>query len=159
MCTCAGKERQRGHAKVIISASGQPLLVTPFDQKLKDWRTLKQHYYPEGGWGWVIVLAAVLANIIAYGMQMTLAALFINNSGRHSLKRQHWDGVTVWLGSLSPSITLLLSPVTIALCRRKSIRITAVIGGLVTALGCLFTSFANNFHQIFISYGIVVGKF
>ena len=137
---------------MILSASGQPVLVSPFDQKLKDWRTLKQHYYPEGGWGWVIVLVAVLANIIAYGMQMSLAVLFINNSGR-----QHWDPVTVWLGSLSPSITLLMSPITIALCRRKSTRITAVIGGLVTALGCLFTSFANNFHQIFLSYGIVVG--
>ena len=139
---------------MILSASGQPVLVSPFDQKLKDWRTLKQHYYPEGGWGWVIVLVAVLANIIAYGMQMSLAVLFINNSGQ-----QHWDPVTVWLGSLSPSITFLMSPITIALCRRKSTRITAVIGGLVTALGCLFTSFANNFHQIFISYGIVVGKF
>ena len=143
--------------KVIISASGQPVLVSPFDQKLKDWRTLKQHYYPEGGWGWVIVLVAVLANIIAYGMQMGLAVLFINNSGIYSLRRPRWDPVTGWLGSLSPSITFLLSPVTIALCRRKSTRITGVIGGLVTALGCLFTSFANNFHQIFFSYGIVVG--
>ena len=142
---------------MIISASGQPVLVSSLDQKLKDWRTLKQHYYPEGWWGWVIVLVAVLANIIAYGMQMSLAVLFINNSGRYSVESQHCDGVTVWLGSLSPSITFLMSPVTIALCRRKSTRITAVVGGLVTALGCLFTSFANNFLQIYLSYGIVVG--
>jgi hypothetical protein len=25
-------------------------------------RTLKQHYYPEGGWGWVVVLAACLGH-------------------------------------------------------------------------------------------------
>ena len=142
---------------MIISASGQPVLVSPFDQKLKDWRTLKQHYYPEGGWGWVIILVCVLANIIAYGMQMSLAFLFINSSSQYSVQRQNWDPVTVWLGALSPSITFLMSPVTIALCRRKSTRLTAVIGGLVTALGCLFTSFANNFHQIFLSYGLIVG--
>lgn len=58
-----------------------------------------------------------------------------------------------WLGALSTAIALLISPVTVALCKRKSTRITAVIGGLVTALGCLFTSFASQFHQLFFSYG------
>ncbi|KAK3923032.1 Monocarboxylate transporter 12 [Frankliniella fusca] len=31
------------------------------------------------------------------------------------------------------------------------------MGGLVTALGCLFTSFATQFHQLFFSYGTVIG--
>ncbi|XP_006612888.1 monocarboxylate transporter 2-like isoform X5 [Apis dorsata] len=58
---------------------------------------------------------------------------------------------------MSTGVALLVSPVTIAFCRRKSTRLTAVLGGLVTALGCLFTSFASQFHQLFISYGTVVG--
>ncbi len=37
-------------------------------------------------------------------------------------------------------------------------RLTAVMGGLVTALGCLFTSFASQFHQLFLSYGIMMGN-
>ena len=56
--------------QVIITESGQPVSVTPFDQKLRDLRTLKQHYYPEGGWGWVIVTVAILVNIIAVGTQV-----------------------------------------------------------------------------------------
>lgn len=62
-----------------------------------------------------------------------------------------------WLGAMSTGVALLVSPVTIAFCRRKSTRVTAVLGGLVTALGCLFTSFASQFHQLFFSYGAVVG--
>ena len=31
------------------------------------------------------------------------------------------------------------------------------MGGLVTALGCLFTSFAFQFHQLIVSHGFVVG--
>lgn len=31
------------------------------------------------------------------------------------------------------------------------------MGGLVTALGCLFTSFATQFHQLIFSYGILIG--
>lgn len=59
---------------------------------------------------------------------------------------------------MSTGVALLVSPVTIAFCRRKSTRLTAVLGGLVTALGCLFTSFASQFHQLFFSYGTVVGE-
>lgn len=63
------------------------------------------------------------------------------------------------IGSLSVAVGLVLSPVTIALCRKKSTRLLAVIGGLVTTLGCLFSSFALQFHQMFFSYGIVVFHF
>ena len=58
---------------------------------------------------------------------------------------------------MSISASLLISPMTVAVCRRKSTRLTAVMGGLVTALGCLFTSFASQFHQLFFSYGFMIG--
>lgn len=61
----------------------------------------------------------------------------------------------VIIGSLSTSVTLVLSPIVVAICRRKSTRLIALLGGLLTALGCLFTSFATQFHQLFVSYGLV----
>lgn len=54
-------------------------------------------------------------------------------------------------------MALFLSPVVVGTCRRKSTRLVAVLGGLVAALGCLFTSFASQFHQLFFSYGLVLG--
>lgn len=62
------------------------------------------------------------------------------------------------LGALSAGVALALSPVTVALCVRKSTRVTAVVGGLVAALGCLFTSFATQFHQLFFSYGKTINS-
>ncbi|GIY97564.1 uncharacterized protein CEXT_552461 [Caerostris extrusa] len=47
-------------------------------------------------------------------------------------------------------------PLIVAFCRRKSTRLTAVFGGLTAALGCLFTSFASQMHQVFLSYGFVM---
>ena len=71
---------------MIITSSGQPLLITPVDQKLRDLKTLKQHYYPEvpwpqphssiihcglqGGWGWVVIIVAFLVHFIAIGAQV-----------------------------------------------------------------------------------------
>lgn len=53
---------------------------------------------------------------------------------------------------------MFATPIIIALCRRKSTRLTAVIGGLVLALGILFTSFATLFHQVALSYGNTTGS-
>ena len=62
------------------------------------------------------------------------------------------------LGSLPLSISLLMSPLTVSYCRRRSIRLTAVLGGLVASLACLFASFAVQYHQLVLSYGIILGK-
>ncbi|KAK8766050.1 hypothetical protein V5799_007166 [Amblyomma americanum] len=62
-----------------------------------------------------------------------------------------------WLGSLSLASSLFVSPVVVAWCRRKSTRLTAVLGGLVAALGCLFSSFASQLHQGLFSQGLVLG--
>ncbi|KAJ8959186.1 hypothetical protein NQ318_022447 [Aromia moschata] len=49
------------------------------------------------------------------------------------------------------------SPIIVAVCRRKSTRLAACLGGLVMSLACLFTSFAVQFHQALLSYGLVLG--
>lgn len=159
VCTCDDEHHNRQPDQVKVIISKNTVIVAPFDHKLKEFRTLKQHYYPEGGWGWVIVITAVLVHTIIHGVQIGLAILFINHLGRipNNSKTGSWNPNTGWLGALSTSVSLFISPITIAFCRRKSTRLTAVMGGLVTALGCLFTSFAGQFHQLFFSYGAVVG--
>ena len=56
---------------------------------------------------------------------------------------------SVWIGSTNLAVSHLLAPFLVALCRRKSARLTAVVGGLVLALSLLFASFAKQFDQIF----------
>ena len=37
--------------------------------------TFRQHYYPEGAWGWVITFCCFLVNIFTYGLQFSYALL------------------------------------------------------------------------------------
>uniref|UniRef100_A0A336KAV3 CSON006629 protein n=1 Tax=Culicoides sonorensis TaxID=179676 RepID=A0A336KAV3_CULSO len=120
---------------------------------LRQLLTLRQHYYPEGGWGWIISVVALFIQIITHGLQLS-CGIFMYGIMRQ-YKETHVNAG--WVGALSAAVALFISPITIGVCKRKSTRLTAVIGGLVTALGCLFTSFASQFHQIFFSYGGVVG--
>lgn len=59
-------------------------------------------------------------------------------------------GKTVWIGVIQLSGSWLWAPLVVALCRRKSTRLTAVLGGLVLALATLFASFAQQIHQVFL---------
>ena len=56
---------------------------------------------------------------------------------------------------MSLCVSMFVSPVVVSWCRRHhSTRLTAIVGGLIASLGCLFASFATQFHQLVISYGI-----
>ncbi|OAD62628.1 Monocarboxylate transporter 10, partial [Eufriesea mexicana] len=141
---CSGNEPAVGHAH-----NSKQLVAD-----LKQLHTLKQHYYPEGGWGWVVMFVGVLVQMLSHGVHGS-NGIFLQQVARKFDRRVYLE--SGWLGAMSTGVALLVSPVTIAFCRRKSTRLTAVLGGLVTALGCLFTSFASQFHQLFFSYGAVVG--
>lgn len=54
---------------------------------------------------------------------------------------------------MSWSTSVLLSPLVDTVCKQKSTRLLAVIGGLIMSLGVLFTSFATEIDQVIFSYG------
>ncbi|XP_017775060.1 PREDICTED: monocarboxylate transporter 2-like [Nicrophorus vespilloides] len=147
-----------------------------------DTATIKQHYYPEGGWGWLVCGAAFLAHLLTSGLQLAFGLLYIYTI-KFLVKRQQQqqqqdsspaaatstslDGVsihhdfyvmaTAWMGALCLCVSFAASPIVVAVCRRKSTRLASVFGGLLLALACLFTSFAMQFHQAVLSYGVVLG--
>ena len=40
--------------------------------------TFRQHYYPEGGWGWVIIICAAIVQIFTSGIQLSFGILYIH---------------------------------------------------------------------------------
>ncbi|XP_076371803.1 monocarboxylate transporter 10-like isoform X2 [Tachypleus tridentatus] len=145
--------RNSGESKIEDGAlydRGKPV-VTELNPKTS---TIRQHYYPEGGWGWVICVSAFLVHFLTSGLQLSYGILHLEIVKTFGQEETH---ETAWIGSLSLASGFFISPIIVALCRRKSTRLIAVFGGFISALGCLFTSFASQIHQIFFSYGIFMG--
>lgn len=44
--------------------------------------TLKQHYYPEGGWGWVVVVVGVLVQLLSHGLHVAYGVLLVETVRR-----------------------------------------------------------------------------
>ncbi|XP_036139355.1 monocarboxylate transporter 4 isoform X2 [Monomorium pharaonis] len=115
---------------------------------------MRTHFYPEGGWGWLVCAAGFLALLLTTGMQLAFGLLHLY-AARH-LGEAHLMDI-VWVGALSAAISRGSAPLVVGACRRGNTRLTAVIGGLVLALASLFTSFAVQMHQVLLSYGLVLG--
>ena len=75
-CTCE-EQQQPDRVKVVIAKNGQ-VVLNAADQKLRELRTLKQHYYPEGGWGWVVVVVACIVHLLVNGTQIFLATIIVS---------------------------------------------------------------------------------
>jgi hypothetical protein len=54
-----------------LRRSGPRLVAADVRQLL----TLKQHYYPEGGWGWVVVVVGVLVQLLSHGLHVACGVL------------------------------------------------------------------------------------
>ncbi|XP_053692970.1 uncharacterized protein LOC128741289 [Sabethes cyaneus] len=119
-----------------------------------DTTAIRQHFYPDGGWGWIVCGVAFLAHVLTTGFQLSYGLLLLY-AIRHLGHEVNTEAG--WLGAASWAMSLLAAVIVVALCRRKSTRLTAVLGGLVLALGILFTSFATQLHQVAFSYGVIVG--
>ncbi len=68
-------------------------------------RTLKQHYYPEGGWGWVVVLAACLGHPVLriHCNNTALTRYLMILSWKNTVKTQNISGLSRVPNVLLPS--------------------------------------------------------
>ena len=79
---------------IVASKDGKPIAINALDdKKLKELRTLKQHYYPEGGWGWLISLITFLVQMISVGFPVGLAIFVMDLSQPVVMARKIEEGM------------------------------------------------------------------
>ncbi|XP_077350747.1 monocarboxylate transporter 9-like [Festucalex cinctus] len=107
----------------------------------------------DGGWGWAIVVASFLAQLLAYGSPQSVGVLY--PEWLHAF--QEGKGMTAWVGSLVAGVGLIASPVCSACVDNFGARPVTVFSGVMVAGGLMLSAFAPNVQFLIFSYGIVVG--
>lgn len=108
---------------------------------------------PDGGWGWVIVAASFVVNLIADGVAFSFGVIyveFLNYFGENRSK-------TAWIGSLFLAMPLLSGPIASFLTDRYGCRKVTMIGSFLSCLGFVISSFTNSIEVLFLTFGVLSG--
>lgn len=113
---------------------------------------------PEGGYGWLVVLAATWCNGSIFGIHNSFGILHT------MLVREHTDPddqtsqfKVAWVGSLAIGMIFFCSPVVSMFTDHFGCRKTAVSGASLAFVGLLTTSFANSLVLRYFTYGVLFG--
>ncbi|XP_064078028.1 uncharacterized protein LOC135195618 [Macrobrachium nipponense] len=109
---------------------------------------------PDGGYGWVVALAACLVNVWIVGFIKSYGVLYVHvRSAFPEASAYH----TSWLPALLSTIGLLIAPLTGTLCRNFTSRKVSFVGGLLCCLGLVLGSQAVSMNQLILSVGVLTG--
>ncbi|XP_021411173.2 monocarboxylate transporter 10 [Lonchura striata] len=111
---------------------------------------------PEGGWGWVVMLASMWCNGAVFGIQNSCGVLFVSMLqlfGSSDDKQLVFK--TAWVSSLSMGMVFFCSPIVSIFTDLFGCRKVAVIGAAVGLVGLLSSSFVSTIEPLYFTYGIL----
>ncbi|XP_037093655.1 uncharacterized protein LOC119113448 [Pollicipes pollicipes] len=139
---------KRGRRRTASSSSHLSDSTSPDDECV----TLERHA-PDGGWGWVVVVAAFTINMIADGICFSFGVFFVEFLRYFGASKS----TTSWLGSIFLALPLLLGPVASSLVDRFGCRRTTVAGALLSAAGFMLSYFADSMELLFFTFSVMPG--
>lgn len=109
---------------------------------------------PDGGYGWVIVFASFMCNMIVDGIAYTFG-LFLNDF-------INYYGVTKTkaslVGSLLSGVYLMAGPIVSALTNKYGCRVVCIAGSCISAVAFALSIFSTSINMLMMTYGVLGGK-
>ena len=108
---------------------------------------------PDGGWGWLVVLACFLTTFTLDGIGYSFGMLM------EPLKSEMQEGNfgVASVGSIQIAVYLSSGPLVASLVTRYGARPVCITGSLLASLGLLAASYSHNVTHLLISYSLVTG--
>ena len=111
---------------------------------------------PNGGYGWVVTLCSALINAHTWGLNSSYGVFLA-----HYLRNNTFPGATpleyAFVGSLSISCAMLISPVATTCTRFLGTKTTLFTGVVLETLSLISASFATKIWHLFLSQGVCFG--
>ncbi|KAI0217199.1 Monocarboxylate transporter 14 [Lamellibrachia satsuma] len=107
---------------------------------------------PDGGYGWVVLVASFVCNFLVDGMGYSVGILnetFLQRYGESQAK-------TALVGSLQTGYGFV-GPLVAALANKYTCRVVTVAGSLLTSLAFVLSAFATNVDMLICTVGLMAG--
>ncbi|CAH2046945.1 unnamed protein product, partial [Iphiclides podalirius] len=108
---------------------------------------------PDGGYGWVVVFASFMCNLVVDGIAYTFG-IFLPELVTYFGEGK---GTVAWVGSLLSGVYLAAGPVVSALCNKYGCRAVCVAGSLVATAAFALSTLSKSVTMMMITYGVIGG--
>lgn len=108
---------------------------------------------PDGGWGWMVVFASFVISMIADGVSFSFGLLYIEFLRYFRSSKS----ATAWIGSLFMAVPLMSGPICSALVDRYGCRWMTILGGIISGIGFIISSYVDSIFAMYITFGVISG--
>lgn len=109
--------------------------------------------YPDGGYGWWIVILSFTLYLIADGISYPLG--LINSVWLETFKES--ETKTSWVGSIFYATPLLSGPIMSKFIERFGCKRMTIISGAIGSFGFIISSLCTSIEQLYLTVGIIGG--
>ncbi|KAL3095392.1 hypothetical protein niasHS_007491 [Heterodera schachtii] len=124
-------------------------MIDEMEEQLEDAGLMKA---PDGGYGWVVVLASFCTNAVVDGIIFTVSASLVPRWE----KVFQSDGVTA-ITSLLAGFYLLSGPLASALANNFGCNVVAISGSLIASIGFLISALLPALPVLYLCFGVIGG--
>lgn len=105
-------------------------------------------------YGWVIVFASFMCNMIVDGIAYTFGVFL----GEFVTYFGEGKGKVAWVGSLLSGMYLSAGPVVSALANRYGCRAVCIAGSIISCVAFVLSTFSTSVNMLMLTYGVLGGK-
>ncbi|KPJ03688.1 Monocarboxylate transporter 12 [Papilio xuthus] len=132
-----------------VSGSGSSSSSSSDDEEL----SIAEARPPDGGWGWVVVFASFMVNLIADGISFSFGVFY-----PHFLEYfGEGKGKTALIAGIFMAMPLLSGPIASFLTDRYGCRRMTIFGAILASIGFVISAFVDNVETLFLTFGIMAG--
>lgn len=108
---------------------------------------------PDGGYGWVIVAASFVCNMVVDGIAYTFGMFLFEIINYYNESK----GKTAWVGSILTGTYLIIGPLVGALCNKFGCRAVCVAGSIISTVAFALSIFSPTVNWLMFTYGFLGG--
>lgn len=108
---------------------------------------------PDGGWGWLVVLASIVISAVADGVSFSFGLLYIEFLKEFGASKSR----TSLIGSLFLAVPLLTGTIMSALVDRYGCRSMTILGGIIAGSGFIISAFVDDINVMYLTFGVLAG--
>ena len=113
----------------------------------------KQPEIPDGGFGWVVVVASFIISLIGDGIAFSFGLIYSELLAYFKESKAK----TAWIGALFLAVPLLAGPVLSNLVDTYGCRRMTFIGGLLAGTGFALASICTSIEMLYVTFGLIAG--